>query len=100
MSEKPARDSYSLSDQEFLKQLGIAGMEHGQETLVRGQEEANAALARIQARAEGLQSLNLDQKTLEAIAREKGIDPEEVRNKYQFFRDLDDPIDDAFNDLF
>ncbi|MDJ0839690.1 MAG: hypothetical protein QNK37_24445 [Acidobacteriota bacterium] len=86
----------SAEDEQFLKELGISGMPAGVERAVQHHQDAMDALARIEARAEGLQSLELDDKTLEELSREKGIPIEEIEEDLSFFRDLEKkPFDDC-----
>lgn len=91
MSEKePLRAGYiTLEDQEFLKELGISGMESGAETILRQSQEAKEAMSRIEERAAGLQALELDDMTLLKLSREQGKPISQIREEMQFFRDAD-----------
>ena len=74
----------SLEDQAILKALGISGMAPGAEFALREQEAAKAAKQRIEARADGLLALELDDAARETLAGD-GADPDGLT----FFRDLD-----------
>ena len=88
---------FSLKDQQFLKELGISAMPSGVEFMLRQQQTASDRLSWLETKAEGLTSLALDEATLLRLSREKNIPIAELREKYQFFRDVENnnlPEDD------
>jgi hypothetical protein len=78
----------SLEDQAFLEELGISGMSPGAEYALRAHKEAMDARSRIEDRAEGLRSLDLDDHHYERLAQDTGEDAEELREDLRLFRDL------------
>lgn len=89
MTSKQSESQFSLKDQEFLKELGISCMAPGLEFALRQKEEAAKAMKRIEARADGLQALTLDNEAIKALAREKGISPSQIESDMRHFRDID-----------
>lgn len=83
--------TFSLRDQEFLKDLGISCMAPGLEFMLREHEAVKNAEHRLDERADGYQSLDLDQATLQALSEETGETVEEIRNRLSLIRDLKDP---------
>ncbi|CAM2010971.1 hypothetical protein [Acanthopleuribacter pedis] len=83
--------TFSLRDQAFLKELGISCMAPGLEFMLREHEAVKNAEPELNKRAEGYQSLDLDQATLQALSEETGETVEEIRNRLSLIRDLKDP---------
>lgn len=90
-SEEKRNGYISLEDQAFLKELGISGLSQGAERALQLHREALAARGRIEARAEGLRSLDLDRKTIEKLAKERSRDPDDLQEDLGLFRDLEKP---------
>lgn len=85
--------SFSLRDQAFLKELGISCMAPGLEFMLREHEAVKNAESRLDERACGYQSLDLDQATLEALSEETGETVDEIRSRLSLIRDLKEPRD-------
>ncbi len=86
--DKPRAGFFNLDDQAFLKEMGITAMPTGAEFLLRAQQEAADAKRRVEARAEGLQTLELSEEALESLSRETGRPIEELRKELRLFRDV------------
>ena len=79
---------FSLEDQDFLKALGISGMPEGMEYALREQKIGKESHESIEARAEGLEALDLNTETLELLSKETGRSVAELTKDVQFFDDL------------
>lgn len=86
---------YTLEDQAFLKALGISGMPRGLEAALQYQKQAAARRQRVEARADGLLPLELDETAIRKLARERGQSPAQIEREMNFFRDIPtDPSQD------
>lgn len=83
--------SITLKDQEFLKELGISGLSSGLEYALRQYEKAMRADATIEAKAEGYQSLELDEETLARLSDDERRQVSKLREELRMFRDLKQP---------
>ncbi len=79
----------SLEDQAFLKELGISGLSHGAEFLLRQQQAGRDDMARVEKRADGLMSLELNEHALKQLSIETNDSLEELRENMRLFRDMD-----------
>lgn len=84
---------FTLEDQAFLKSLGISGMPRGLEAALEHQKQAKTRMSRIEARAETLQPLDLDDNAIRDLARERGQSRSRVERDLRFFRDLNQDPD-------
>jgi len=84
----------TLEDQDFLKTIGITGLSPGLDFLLRQQKESREALAKIEARADGLIALDLDESVYEKLANEQERPIEDLRENFRLFRDITDLSDD------
>ncbi len=89
MKKKPNRpDSlFSLEDHKFLEALGISGLPEAVVYGLTEQEKVLSDMERIEKRADGLISLELDEAALTELEERHGP---EVRDKLKLFRDLKD----------
>ncbi len=83
----------TLEDQKILKELGIASHSPGLAHLLEQRERAMSDLDKIEARAEGLQALALNRKTLEKLSAERNQPLSELRDGLAFYRDLEEDED-------
>ena len=83
----------SLSDHAFLEELGISGLPSGLAFALREHQAVLERMKNVEGRADGLQALELDEKTLERLSREQNKPIEELRRELRFFRDLDSEED-------
>jgi len=86
-AERAQAGFFDLDDQEFLKEMGISAMPSGAEFMLRMARETREAKTRIEERADGLQTLELNEHALEAMSLETGEDIEVLREKLRLFRD-------------
>ncbi len=84
----------TLEDQDFLKTIGITGLSPGLDFLLRQQKESREALVKIEARADGLTQLELNEATYKKLAKEQDRPIEDLRENFRLFRDITDLPDD------
>lgn len=80
--------TFSLTDQDFLKQLGITAMSSGQEFALREQQKGLDALPSIEDRAGGLICIVLDEQHLELFNLLKKS-ASKMSDDIRMLRDLD-----------
>ena len=86
---EPPVGKFSLEDQKFLRELGISAMPKGLEFALNQQRQAQEARKRLERRADGLQSIQLDEAGLTKLAEQRGIPLETLRAELGLFRDIE-----------
>ena len=87
-SESARAGFFDLDDQVFLKEMGISAMPGGAELMLRMARETREAKARIEDRADGLQTLELSEQAISGMSLETGEDIDALREKLRLFRDI------------
>jgi len=82
-------DHMTLDDHNFLKELGISGLSHGAEFLLRQQKVGRSAMERVEKRADGLLSLELNGHAIKQLSIETGRSQEDIIEEIRLFRDMD-----------